>query len=78
MKNHVEGHINICYLAFAILTYMNYKLKKTNTTATQALNSLKYGYKITLALANDEWSLHVPLEPKQKQLLKSIGVVYKN
>ena len=49
--------------------------KKTNTTATQALNSLKYGYKITLALANDEWSLHVPLEPKQKQLLKSIGVV---
>jgi len=78
LKNHVEGHIKICYLAYAILAYMNYKLQKTNTTAVEALNSLKHGYKITLAAAKEEWSLHVPLEPKQKQLLKAIGVVYKN
>ena len=78
LKNHVEGHINICYLAYAILAYLNHKLKKTNTTATEALNSLKHGYKITLNTPKEEWSLHVPLEPKQKQLLKAIGVVYKN
>src|SRR3989344_8014399 len=78
LKDHVEGHIKICYLSYAILAYMNYKLRKTNTTAVDALNSLKYGYKITLAVAKEEWSLHVPLEPKQKQLLKAIGVVYKN
>lgn len=77
LKNHVEGHINICYLAYAILAYMNYKLQKTNTTATEALNSLKHGYKITLGVAKEEWSLHVPLEPKQNRLLKAIGVVYK-
>ena len=78
LKNHVEGHINICYLAYAILAYMNYKLQRTNTTATDALNSLKHGYKITLNTPHEEWNLHVPLEPKQKQLLKAIGVVYKN
>lgn len=78
LKNHIEGHINICYLAYAILAYMNYKLQKTNTTATAALNSLKQGYKITLNTTKDEWNLHVPLEPKQKQLLEAIGVVYKN
>lgn len=78
LKNHVEGHINICYLAYAILAYMNYKLQRTNTTAPDALNSLKHGYKITLNTIKEEWNLHVPLEPKQKQLLKAIGVVYKN
>jgi transposase len=77
LKNHVEGHVNICYLAYAILAYMNYKLKKTNTTATDALRSLKHGYRVTLKTTKEEWSIHVPLEPHQKQLLKALGVVYK-
>ncbi|MEI7478661.1 MAG: transposase, partial [bacterium] len=29
LKDHIEGHIAICYLAYAILAYMNYKLRKT-------------------------------------------------
>lgn len=78
LKNHIEGHISICYLAYAILAYMNYKLRKTNTSATEALNSLKHGYKVTLKTGNEEWSLYVPLEPKQKDILKALGVVYKN
>jgi len=78
LKSHIEGHINICYLAYAILAYMNYKLQKTNTTAVQALNSLKHGYRVTLHTTKEQWSMHVPLEPKQKDLLKAIGVVYKN
>ena len=78
LMDHIEGHINICYLAYAILSYMDYKLQNTNTTAVEALSSLKHGYKVTLITPKEEWSLHVPLEPKQKQLLKAIGVVYKN
>lgn len=78
LKNHIEGHISVCYLAYAILAYMNYKLRKTNISATEALNSLKHGYKVTLKTGKDEWSLHVPLEPKQKDILKALGVVYKN
>ena len=27
LENHVEGHIKICYLAYAILSLINFKLK---------------------------------------------------
>ena len=68
LSNHVTGHIKICYLAYAILSFMNYKLKKLDISAVEALESLKYGYKVTLkdSTSNHEWSVHVPLEPKQK------------
>ena len=69
LSNHVTGHIKICYLAYAILSLMNYKLKKINVSAVEALESLRYGYKVTLkdSTSNHEWSVHVPLEPKQKK-----------
>ncbi|MBI4653225.1 transposase [Candidatus Kuenenbacteria bacterium] len=80
LKGHVEGHIRICYLAYAILSLMNYKLRKLKVSAVGALNSLKHGYKVNLRNNKDnfEWSLYVPLEPKQKRILKVLGVVYKN
>ncbi len=80
LSNNVTGHIKICYLAYAILSLMNYKLKKINISAIEALESLKYGYKVTLkdSTSNHEWSVHVPLEPKQKEILKRLGVVTKN
>ena len=80
LSNHVTGHIKICYLAYAILSLMNYKLKKINVSAVEALESLRYGYKVTLkdSTSNHEWSVHVPLEPKQKEILKKLGVVTKN
>ena len=80
LSNHVEGHIKICYLAYAILSFMNYKLKKLDISAVEALESLKYCYKVTLkdSTSNHEWSVHVPLEPKQKDILKKLGVMPKN
>ena len=80
LSNHVTGHIKICYLAYAILSLMNYKLKKLDISAVDALESLKYGYKVTLkdSTSNHEWSIHVPLEPKQQKILKALGVVTKN
>lgn len=79
LSNHVTGHIKICYLAYAILSLMNYKLKKINVSAVEALESLRYGYKVTLkdSTSNHEWSVHVPLEPKQKKILEKLGVVTK-
>jgi len=79
LSNHVTGHIKICYLAYAILSLMNYKLKKINISAVEALESLRYGYKVTLkdSTSNHEWSVHVPLEPKQKEILKKLGVMAK-
>ncbi len=80
LKGHIEGHIRICYLAYSILSLMNYKLRKLKISAVEALNSLKHGYKVNLKTEKGdfEWSLYVPLEPKQKKMLKSLGVVYKN
>ncbi len=80
LKDHVEAHIKICYLAYAILSFMNYRLRKINISSVDALNSLKHGYKVNLKSEKDnfEWSLYVPLEPKQKKMLQALGVVYKN
>jgi len=80
LNNHIEGHIKICYLAYAILSLMNYKLKKLKISAVDALSSLKHGYKINLKdnSSGFEWSIHVPLEPKQKRVLEKLGVVIKN
>ena len=79
LNNHIEGHIKICYLAYAILSLMNFKLKKLKISAIGALSSLKHGYKINLKdnSSNFEWSIYVPLEPKQKKILQELGVVIK-
>ncbi len=80
LKDHVESHIKICYLAYAILSFMNYKLRKLEISSVDALNSLKHGYKVKLRSEKDnsEWDLYVPLEPKQKKILQALNVVYKN
>jgi len=80
LNNHIEGHIKICYLAYAILSLMNFKLKKLKISAIDALNSLKHGYKINLKdnSSGFEWSVNVFLEPKQKKILKELNVMYKN
>ena len=80
LTNHIEGHIKICYLAYAILSLMNFKLKKLNISAIDALISLKHGYKINLKdnSSGFEWSIHVSLEPKQQKILKTLNVVTKN
>ena len=79
LNNHIEGHIKICYLAYAILSLMNFKLKKLKISAVEALNSLKHGYKVDLKdnSSGFEWSIHVPLEPRQKRVLEKLGVVIK-
>lgn len=80
LNEHVEGHVRICYLAYAILSLMNYRLRKTGFSAIEALESLKTGYKVELrdVVNKHQWSLTVELEPKQRKILKAIGVVYKN
>jgi transposase len=80
LREHKEGHITICYLAYAILSLMNYKLKKLKISAIDALDVLKHGYRISLfdKKNNHEWNLLVQLTPKQKELLDCLGVVYKN
>lgn len=80
LKDHVEGHVRICYLAYALLSLMNYKLRRLDISAIEALDNLKQGYKVELFDATNKhsWNLTVELEPKQRKILKAIGVVHKN
>jgi transposase len=79
LSQHVKGHMRVCYLAYAILALMNYKLKKINVGAIEALDSLKQGYKVKLEdkESNLVWDALVTLEPRQKKILKALDVVYK-
>ena len=72
LKDHVEGHVKICYLAYAILSLMNYRLRKIGISGAEALNILKHGYKVTMRdkNSNTTWDTRVALEPKQKEILK--------
>jgi transposase len=76
LENHVEGHVKICYLAYSILSYLNYKLRKQDINASQALQQLKYGYKATINDTKNKHSFNimVPLQPKQKKILQAIGI----
>lgn len=80
LKEHVRSHMKICYFAYAILSLMDYRLKKLDISAIDALDLLKTGYKIQLndTTNKHKWDLTVQLEPKQKKILKAFGVVYKN
>jgi hypothetical protein len=66
-------------LAYAILSYINYKLEGTGISGKESLEILKQGYKVRLVdkSSKDGWDLWVPLEPKGKEILKKLGVVYK-
>lgn len=76
LSNHTESHIRICYLAYAIMSLMNYKLRTLKMSAVDALNSLEHGYKVSLKdeKTQFEWELTVPLEPDQQEILKKLGV----
>lgn len=80
LKSHVEGHIKICYLSYAILSLLEYKVKKLEISGSEALDKLKYGYMVHLkdSESNFEWSTTVTLENIQEKILDTLGVVYKN
>ncbi|MBI5037045.1 transposase, partial [Candidatus Micrarchaeota archaeon] len=73
LEEHVETHVRICYLAYAILAYMNFKLA-AKSSAVQALASLRHGYRVCLGVKSnsDAWSVFVPLEPHQIDILKTL------
>lgn len=75
LTEHIRSHFKICYLAYSILIYMNFLLKNSEHSVIDVLNSLQYGYKIKLYDEdnNHEWDLLVPLEPKQKIMLKKLN-----
>lgn len=72
-KEHVRGHVRICYLAYALLSLMNYRVRRTGVTAVTALDHLKTGYKVYLSdeKSGFEWSATVTLRKIQRRILKA-------
>jgi transposase len=70
--SHIKAHVKICYMAYAILSYIQYKLKKTEISAVYALEQLQPVYKVDLKSdkENFKWSKIVTLNNLQKRILK--------
>ena len=69
---HIMAHVKICYLAYAILSYIQQKVKPKGMSATTALDKLQSVYKVTLESEKDglKWEKVVTLKNEQKQILE--------
>jgi len=75
---HIKSHIKVCYLAYCIYSYIEYKVKALKISATEALYELNGGYKVYLEdkKSNKVIEKVVTLSKKQEQILSSLNVVY--
>lgn len=72
--DRICAHVKICYLAYAIFSYINSKVKPLGMSATTALEELQGIYKVDLHLKkkNIRWSRIVTLKNTQKAILKAL------
>lgn len=79
LKSHVRGHVRVCYLSYAILSMLKYRIKDLELSPQIALEKLKTSYLVHLKDHENDfsWSLPVNLEKIQDMILKKVGVVYK-
>jgi hypothetical protein len=73
-KEHIEGHIRVCYLAYAILSSLEYHLRKSEYSAVEFLEKLRRGYRVHLRdrKSGHRWKTDVLLEKKLYKYFDSI------
>jgi len=62
----VRAHIKICYLAYAILSYIESKVRVKGISAVDAIGKLQSAYKVELVDKDFRWSKIVTLKNEQK------------
>jgi transposase len=74
LAERVHAHIFLCYLAYLLLSLLQYRLRKTDFTAESALLELNTMYKVYLRDAKNRFQLSrvVTLTKKQELVLKTI------
>ena len=74
LAEHVQAHVFICYLAYLLLSLLQYRLRHTEFTAESALLELGTLYKVYLRDAKRGFNLSsvVALTKKQETILKTI------
>ena len=71
LKSHIEGHVKVCYLAYAILSYLSYILEKKEISGPEALDTLRTGYRVYLEDQKNKfkWESLVALSAVQKEIM---------
>ena len=75
LAEHVQAHVFICYLAYSLLSLLQYRLRRTEFTAESALLELGTMYKVYLRDAKHVFRLSrvVALTKKQETILKAVN-----
>jgi transposase len=74
---NIKTHIKLCYLAYAILSLMDYKLKALGINGVEALNALQGGYKVYIEYDdNNTVEKCVTIKKIQQQIVDALDVVY--
>lgn len=73
--NRIKAHVKICYLAYVILSYIQYRVKPKQLSATYVLEQLQCIYKVRLESQKDNliWDKVVTLKNEQKKILQLLG-----
>jgi transposase len=74
LADRVRAHVSICYLAYLLLSLLQYRLRQTEFTAESALLELGTMYKVYLRDRKHAFKLSrtVALTKKQETILKTI------
>lgn len=75
LTNRVRGHIFVCYLAYLLLSVLEYKLKGTGQTAVEALDTLDSMYRVYLTdpKSKNRFVKTVTMSKAQEDILKKIN-----
>ena len=75
LANRVKGHIFVCYLAYLLLSVLEYKLRKIGIKAADALETMETMYRvyITDLKSKNKFVKTVTLSKRQEDILKEIN-----
>lgn len=75
LPNRVRGHIFVCYLAYLLLSVLEYKLSGIGITATEALETLASMYRVYLTdpKSRNKFVKTVTLSKAQEHILKKVN-----
>jgi transposase len=75
LANRVRGHIFVCYLAYLLLSVLEFKLREIGIKAPEALETLESLYRIYITdpKSKNQFIKTVALNKKQENILKEIN-----
>ncbi len=75
LSERVKAHIFLCYIAYYLLSILEYKLKPLKMSASHAINQLKTAYRVYLSdkKTKNKFVKTVTLSKEQESILKAVN-----